>query len=506
MNAVVSNPLEPIADRAPLSSHSPPREKRKITAFVMVNVLLALGAIAGFAFNPDVEGGLAAYVLLLGVACAAPLLAVKSFRGRATLLFIFQGLFFVFFGLSDWVGLMIGAMPKRATTELLTGGEVAILLTSLCFSAGYAFVAMLSPPGLRGWMSRDWSPRAIGIMGIVFWIVGFLLSLMFIGGNDMRRATSTGFAMLGGYSGVAVLFTYLLPIGDMCMIYLYLRWKSRAALAALVLMFACEFVLGFLSSAKEFAFRGIVLFLISVLFLKGKLPVRALIVGFILAIITFSFFQDMRTTVARQGRMDLGALWEKLATNPNRTFGSDNSVETRLQRGAEYFASRGNLKSSVELAVGHTGVDVPFQNGKTLEPILYTFVPRAWMPDKADGRLGLLFNKEFRVTVVRTVYIAAGQNGELYWNFGWQGLVVGMLLMGALMGALNVAFDLKQNVTLPRFLAVMLAAYLLAFRFEAGIADQYSLWLRAFVLLLLIHAFMPKIGRGTAVGAPGAPA
>jgi len=493
MNAAATSTLTPASAQLLPAAQAPRR--RRVGLFLLFNGVITLGVLSAFAVNTDAPAGLAAYVWLMGLLCSAPLLFMKSLRGRAALLFIFQGIFFAFFALGDWVALIAGVTGKRPADAFISGGELAILLTSLCFSLGYALVAGTAPAGVRGWMSRDWSPRAIAIMGIVFWVCGFALSLMFIGGNDFRHATTTGFAMFGGFAGVAVLFTYLLPIGDMCLIYLYLMRRSRAALTGLVLMFGCEFALGFLSSAKEFAFRGIVLLLIGVLFLKGRLPVRGLLIGLLIALLTFSFFQDMRTQVTRQGRMDLGAVFERLSSDPLRTFGSDNSVGTRFERGADYLASRGNLKSSVELAVAKTGEKAAFQNGRTLVPVIYSFVPRAWMPEKADTNVGLLFNREFSVSSVRTVYIAAGQNGELYWNFGWPGVVIGMLLMGALMGAMSVVLDLERTVTLPRFLLLMLTVYLLAFRFEAGIADQYALWLRSLVLLLLIHAFMPKARR-----------
>jgi hypothetical protein len=77
-----------------------------------------------------------------------------------------------------------------------------------------------------------------------------------------------------------------------------------------------------------------------------------------------------------------------------------------------------------------------------------------------------------------------------------------MLLIGVLMGATNVALNLERTTTLPRFLLLMLAAYLVAFRFEAGIATQWALWLRSLVLLLLVHALMPKTRAGVAAARP----
>jgi hypothetical protein len=466
-------------------------QHRRAGLFAVVNALTTGGAFLGLMLHSNAQAGLFAYVALLGLACSAPLLFIRSLHGRGALLLAFQGIFFALFGLADWAALMTGAAPARAPGALLSGGEIAILLTSLLFSAGYAAALGIAPEQVRGWMSRDWSPRAIAVMGVVFWLIGFTLNAMFMSGVDLARATTTGFAAFGALAGVAVLLAYLMPIGDMCMIYLYLTQRRGWALHVLGIMLACEFTLGFLASAKELAFRGIVLFIISVPFLRGRIPLKGVVAYVLLAGLTFSFFEDMRTQVARRG-VDFGATAQRLAESPNRTFGADNAVQTRFERGIDYFASRGNLKGSVELVVARAGLDVPFQNGYTIGILRYAFVPRFLAPDKPDSTIGLLFNDEFDVSAVSTVYVAAGQNGELYWNYGWSGLVVGMLIAGALMGYTNTRLDLSRSLTLPRFVLLLLTVYLLAFRFEASIAQQYTLWLRAIALLAAIHLCMPK--------------
>ena len=170
-----------------------------------------------------------------------------------------------------------------------------------------------------------------------------------------------------------------------------------------------------------------------------------------------------------------------------------DGIGDRLSDGAEYLTNRLSIKPFVEMIVARTGNQVEFQNGHTIKPLLYAFIPRLILPDKQDSsNTGRFFNQEFRVSASPDTYIAFSQLGELYWNYGWGGLIAGMTIIGMLMGLLGSMLRLDTIATLPRFLLLMTTIYMIGLRFEGGIATAYSLWLRTVVLLLLIHFMMPK--------------
>lgn len=105
---------------------------------------------------------------------------------------------------------------------------------------------------------------------------------------------------------------------------------------------------------------------------------------------------------------------------------------------------------------------------------------------------GLLFNHEFHISESRQTYIAIGPLGELYWNFGWPGLVIGMIMIGAFMTWFSSLVALDTCTTLPRFLLLLCTIYLVALRFEDSIALTYTVWARVGVMLLLFHLLVPK--------------
>ena len=162
--------------------------------------------------------------------------------------------------------------------------------------------------------------------------------------------------------------------------------------------------------------------------------------------------------------------------------------------------------------MARTGRDgIPFQDGATLTPLLYIFIPRLVAPDKPDNVTGLLFNHTFSISTANT-FIAVTNLGDLYWNFGWTGIVVGMTIIGAFLAWAATKFRLDRNPTLPKFLFLLITAFFLVLEFEGGIALIYTMWARVAVLFLLIHAAVPKMrnrarkrqgGYGDDVPAPG---
>ena len=87
--------------------------------------------------------------------------------------------------------------------------------------------------------------------------------------------------------------------------------------------------------------------------------------------------------------------------------------------GGPLLFERASLKFNMEREFARTGVDVPFQEGRTLVAIPLAFIPRIIWPDKPDVSTGQLFNHEIIQGEVADTYISPSHVGELYWNYGW---------------------------------------------------------------------------------------
>jgi hypothetical protein len=97
------------------------------------------------------------------------------------------------------------------------------------------------------------------------------------------------------------------------------------------------------------------------------------------------------------------------------------------------FTRRLAMVNSVAVVVRDSPRWVPHAAGSTIfMPTLTYFIPRVLWPDKPVQSFGREFGRIFRVTksVTRDTYIAVTVPGELYWNYGLAGVILGMGLLG----------------------------------------------------------------------------
>jgi hypothetical protein len=464
--------------------------RRKHRLFLITNALVVLFVIFALATNRHAELHIALYVTILFLICSLPLLFITSYRGRESLLLIFMAYYFGSFGLKDLSNLVAYEPISSAVSGAgLSGGEIAILIGAVCFILGYQTIASLIPKHNAGLLTRDWSPKTIVALGILFWTIGFYINAIWQFGIGDRYSGTTISAEYGGFIS---LLRMLQTLGTLLLIYLYLSTRNKVVLLILLFTIIADFGLGFVGDSKEIAFRDLLLYIFSVLVLRERLPIVEGIVFILIAGVGFSFFSAYRLNLHSRHESREKAI-ENIGNKLNSISLQDKSLGKQFSSGIDYFASRITLKQNVELIVAETGKSVEFQEGNTIKPLLYAFVPRFIMPNKQDNAAaGKIFNQEFRISGDRNTYISVSQIGEMYWNFGWPGLIIGMMAIGIIMALVAVLMRLDTNPTLPRFLFLLMTIYLLVLRFEAGIALAFTVWARATVLLLVLHAITPK--------------
>jgi hypothetical protein len=71
-------------------------------------------------------------------------------------------------------------------------------------------------------------------------------------------------------------------------------------------------------------------------------------------------------------------------------------------------------------------------------------------------------------------------------------VIVGMFFIGMIMASISKMCNLSYKVTLPRLLVIMMAIYIILVRFETGLAQQYSLFVHAFVSVWFLNMFIAR--------------
>jgi hypothetical protein len=128
-------------------------------------------------------------------------------------------------------------------------------------------------------------------------------------------------------------------------------------------------------------------------------------------------------------------------------------------------------------------------------------IPRFIWRDKPDSSVGQLFNRQFKISDDPNTYISATFLGELYWNFGWPGILIGMAFIGFALGRVNRACSLAQTKSLTQYLVLSITMYLICLRLEGGIALQFIQWFRSLLMIGALHMLFARAGAGTMINA-----
>jgi hypothetical protein len=127
--------------------------------------------------------------------------------------------------------------------------------------------------------------------------------------------------------------------------------------------------------------------------------------------------------------------------------------------------------------------------------LLATFVPKIVWSDKPSLATGRVVNKEFHVTEAdfSDTYISPSIPGELYWNFGWPGVLVGMAIIGGAIGTLGQRCNLAERRSVTNLLVVAVTIKQVIVGLEGSFSPEYVVWLRSLGAIGILHLLFAKV-------------
>lgn len=455
--------------------------------FFIANGLFALIVAVGAMAAPS-SGVHPLYLVLLFALCSSPLLNLARLNDRYALLALFSAVFFQFYGLLDLINLFRTLPGTTDTDSVLSDSEMVILAGGALVHSAYRLVSRPYGVGLQP-SARDWRISSLILVGASLWATATAASFyfkVFVIKAQNADAVAKGLGSLGPFETIGFLLANLVqPLGLLFLAYAYCRYRKSLLLPVIIAMVLAQLVFGFIVDSKGDALIGAVLVAVTHLLVNGRLPKTwvAAIAAFVL--LAFPILQANRTVRATHG-YDSSEVLQSLTKVFEAAVATSDSNSKGRDRAAT-FAERLSLKGSVEMIVRGTGTVAPFQNGYTLLPIVSAFIPRVVWPDKPDIQTGQILNKEFKVSSVAYTYISPSHLGELYWNFGWTGVVGGMTFVGLLLGYLGRRFDGSRITTMTGILVLVVTIKFLILGAEGSIAVQYVQWLRAMAIVGILH-------------------
>jgi hypothetical protein len=170
---------------------------------------------------------------------------------------------------------------------------------------------------------------------------------------------------------------------------------------------------------------------------RWKVIAAALLLGY-LGLSVFVTYRRDRGAIREVvwGGQSLGDRWTQLAT----TFGDFEWFDPESQEHLERVDDRLNQSFLVGVAVQRLEDTKDFADGSTLWEALIALIPRALWPDKpVEAGSGNLVSRFTGMHFAEGTSVGIGQVMEFYVNFGRLGVIIGFLIMGALVSALDQA-------------------------------------------------------------------
>ena len=230
--------------------------------------------------------------------------------------------------------------------------------------------------------------------------------------------------------------------------------------------------------------------LMAVWYGRRRLPIKSLVA--LLLVLIFAIFPFYNTFRRYDPRMAFGARFsrtvEEISAWDSQTY-AEHSVRT--------FQERLALVNSVAVVIRETGRSQPYLMGESIlfAPIV-AMIPRAIWPDKPVVTIGRDFGVRFYVVnplLDKVTSVAVTTPGELYWNFGLAGIVVGLAMFGAGVRWLYRLYGETSSLDPVRRAVFMLVIIELA-HFGGGFAAEFSGLARTLILLAVIRVLSLRFG------------
>jgi hypothetical protein len=400
----------------------------------LLPLIVLMGVGTGLALGvrgTDVQ--VLALALITGAIALVPLTLdfLRPAERRHLMLFFLMFAFLVYFVLSVFTTYFFAATlldrPDPGITDLkgiapsdIVRGQIVVLVGLIAMLAGYAIpIARVVPiPRPR----REWSYPSTLVVALITIPFGWAIYLSAQYGILPKRV---GSGFVGAFSNATYFGIALLMLS-------YLRYRSFAALVLMGLLVPPTMAFNYFTSARGMFFAPIVVTMIAFIVVNRRIRLRWILAAF-LAMSIFYPISEFQRQVILQGN-SRSAAWalRRPAEVASKTtnFVRNQDFGRMFATGATAMMVRFDGLGIASVIVRDCPSRVPFQGGWTLAQIPMSYIPRLVWKDKPNMTSGGWVTEHFAGGPGVMSSTGSTWVGELWFNFGWPGIVIGMLVMG----------------------------------------------------------------------------
>ncbi len=385
-------------------------------------------------------------------------------------------------------GVAFGAIRlSNVLPEDILRGQAAALLGLVCLLAGYMMPAGRVVGDVVPKLRLEWSERDALLVAMVMIPVGWA---MFLLGQFRLIPGQLGSGVLG-----SIVSWYISGIALLTVI--YHRYQSRTAVLLLIVFIPPTMAFSFFTGSKTLFLAPLAMVVLTRVVITRKIRLRWVVAGVLVISVLYpiaSFYRDFVQAGNRLGavqvlRDPVGALL--LISN----FASQFHPVEYLRQGFEATGARFDAMGITSVIVRDTPSPVPFQNGRTIALIPIAYIPRVIWPGKPITTIGTWVTDNYVSVSGVKISSATGPSwvGELYFNFGYLGIVGGMLVLGFYFRFLHTYFFYPKATILATFVGA-LVLFDVARSLGGGLIQPTNGVVFKIAPILLIHPLVVLFG------------
>lgn len=342
----------------------------------------------------------------------------------------------------------------------IINGQVAALVGLLCMMAGFALPIGRMIGDALPQPSVEWSETAALCVAVVMIPFGWMI---FLAGQFGLVPSRLGSGVLGALASWYYFGAALLMIT-------YLRYRSRPALLLMVLMVPPAMAFSFFTGSKTLFLAPLMMIALSWVVFERRLKLRWVFAGFAAIVLLYPVAQFYREVVLQGNQLHA----VQILSDPGRAFSilSQFLAATLsweyLQVGIQATGYRLNALGITCVIVRDTPSPVPFQGGWSIGYIVIAYIPRLLWPGKPITTIGQWVTDNYTSTTFVRTNTGPSWLGELYFNFGYAGIIIGMLLMGIYFRVLQ-NYLMGRDAKIPMLLSSVVVIFATAMTLGGGL-------------------------------------
>jgi hypothetical protein len=423
-----------------------------------LEVTLFLGGLALGAEGDDVTVLLLALITVL--VGAGPILAnmIRPPEKRQMLILLVTGVYVVNLVLPVFTQyfLMKGEVVtgtfrlSKNPPEAIAHAQIVALVGLAMLLLGFYLPFGRVAAGVLPRPTRDWPPHAVLSLGLFTLTLGWLVYLSGqLGLIPARLGTGVvGIFASGSYFGIALLTLA------------WLQHRRREVLLLLAIVVPLSMLFNFFTGSKRLVLTPPFMVALSYIVYERRIRTSWLAAGVAALIVLYPVSEVYRAVVQTDNMRSI----LNFIRDPSRTFEAISIVregadlESYVRTGIQSTTARLDALGVLTVILRETPERVPFQGGWTIGYVALSYVPRLLWANKPQMTQGDWVSQTYGSASDLQTDVGPSWVGEFYFNWGYAGVVLGMIVMGFLCRLLQERFFL-WNGPIPALLAAVVALY-----------------------------------------------